>query len=146
MRAQAKKEDGWSTDPFTLFEDDTHRLIGRGSTDDKGPVMGWLNVLEAHKTLGLDLPVNLRFVFEGMEESGSEGLDTLIASEAAQGEQGYFGGVDFCIVSVKTMQLLSQRVNRRYDWHCRVHSRTITGSIRAHHASRTVFAAWPTSR
>ncbi|KAI0767216.1 hypothetical protein C8Q74DRAFT_1370039 [Fomes fomentarius] len=79
----AKQEDGWSQDPFTLTEDDTHRLIGRGSTDDKGPVLGWLNVLEAHKTLGLDLPVNLRFCFEGMEENGSEGLDTVIESEAA---------------------------------------------------------------
>lgn len=34
--------------------------------------------MEAHQKLGLDLPVNLKFVFEGMEESGSEGLDETV--------------------------------------------------------------------
>lgn len=95
----ANKSDGWDTDPFTLVEGDDGRLIGRGSTDDKGPIMGWLNVLEAHKALGLDLPVNLRFCFEGMEESGSEGLDDLIKSEAAKGKGGWFAGVDCVCIS-----------------------------------------------
>lgn len=83
------------------MDNETGRLIGRGSTDDKGPILGWLNVLQAHKALGLELPVNLRFCFEGMEESGSEGLDELISSEAAKGKSGWFGGVDaVCIVSI----------------------------------------------
>ena len=83
-----------------MVDEKTGKLIGRGSTDDKGPILGWLNVLEAHKTLGLELPVNLRFCFEGMEESGSEGLDDLIQSETAKGNDGFFGGVDcVCIVS-----------------------------------------------
>ena len=83
-----------------MVDEKTGKLIGRGSTDDKGPIMGWLNVLEAHHTLGLPLPVNMRFCFEGMEENGSEGLDDLIQSEAAKGDSGYFGGVDcVCIVS-----------------------------------------------
>lgn len=82
------------------MDNETGRLIGRGSTDDKGPILGWLNVLQAHKALGLELPVNLRFCFEGMEESGSEGLDELISSESAKGKAGWFGGVDaVCIVS-----------------------------------------------
>ncbi|KZT66621.1 CNDP dipeptidase [Daedalea quercina L-15889] len=96
----ANKSDGWDTEPFTLIVDnDTGRLIGRGSTDDKGPILGWLNVLQAHKDLGLELPVNLRFCFEGMEESGSEGLDELISSEAAKGKAGWFGGVDAVCIS-----------------------------------------------
>lgn len=73
-------------------------MYGRGSTDDKGPIMGWLNVLEAHQAQGLELPVNLRFCFEGMEESGSEGLDELIAKEVAEGSE-WFKGIDcVCIV------------------------------------------------
>lgn len=61
--------------------------------------MGWLNVLEAHNDLGIELPVNLRFVFEGMEESGSLGLDEFIATEHARGKDGWFHGVDaVCIV------------------------------------------------
>ena len=56
-------------------------------------------MLEAHKALGLELPVNMRFCFEGMEENGSEGLDDLIKSEVAKGKDGWFDGVDcVCIV------------------------------------------------
>lgn len=103
---QAFKSDGWDHEPFTLhFDKETGKLFGRGSTDDKGPILGWINVLEAHHALGLPLPVNLRFCFEGMEESGSEGLDELIASEAGKGAQGWFGGVDaVCIVSADSHQ------------------------------------------
>lgn len=80
---------------------DNGQLIGRGSSDDKGPILGWLNVLEAHKDLRIELPVNLRFVFEGMEESGSVGLDEFIAAEHARGKDGWFHGVDaVCIVSL----------------------------------------------
>jgi len=35
----ALKEDGWNTEPFELkVEEETGRMFGRGSTDDKGPV------------------------------------------------------------------------------------------------------------
>ncbi|KAJ1344117.1 hypothetical protein BSLG_001257 [Batrachochytrium salamandrivorans] len=49
----ASKEDGWATDPFTLVEDDQGQAFGRGSTDDKGPVISWLWVIQAHQKLGL---------------------------------------------------------------------------------------------
>jgi acetylornithine deacetylase/succinyl-diaminopimelate desuccinylase-like protein len=75
--SQAKVEDGWATDPFILTEKDG-KLFGRGSSDDKGPVLGWLNVLQAHQELQLELPMNLKFCIEGMEENGSEKLDELI--------------------------------------------------------------------
>ena len=32
-------EDGWSTEPFKLIEKDG-KMWGRGTTDDKGPVIG----------------------------------------------------------------------------------------------------------
>lgn len=92
----ALKEDGWATEPFTLYHDKAADILyGRGSTDDKGPVMGWLNVVEAHNALGWELPVNLVCCFEGMEESGSLGLDGLIAREAKE----YFKGVDTVCIS-----------------------------------------------
>jgi Cys-Gly metallodipeptidase DUG1 len=78
----AFKEDGWATEPFTLTVDDKGRMFGRGSTDDKGPVLGWLNAIEAHQKAGVDFPVNLLMCFEGMEEYGSEGLDEFIEKEA----------------------------------------------------------------
>ncbi len=52
--------DGWETEPFKLVIDEaTGRLIGRGASDDKGPVLGWVNVLQWHHDNKKDLPVNL---------------------------------------------------------------------------------------
>jgi len=78
----AGMEDGWATDPFKLTVDEKGRMYGRGSTDDKGPVLGWLNAIEAHQKAGVEFPVNLLCCFEGMEEYGSEGLDDFINAEA----------------------------------------------------------------
>ncbi|PFH51172.1 hypothetical protein AMATHDRAFT_3303 [Amanita thiersii Skay4041] len=94
----ANKSDGWDTDPFTLTIHPTNgQLIGRGATDDKGPILGWLNVLQYHAENKIPLPVNLKFCFEGMEESGSEGLDELVEREAKRG--GWFDGVDCVCIS-----------------------------------------------
>ena len=94
----AKKSDGWSTDPFTLTEIDG-KLFGRGSTDDKGPCLGWLCCIESYQKIGQPLPVNIRFVFEGMEESGSVGLPELVKSLAVP--NGYLDPkkIDFCCIS-----------------------------------------------
>lgn len=73
----ALKDDGWNTEPFELTEIEG-KLFARGSTDDKGPVLGWIHVIEVYQALGIKLPVNIKFVFEGMEESGSTGLDNLL--------------------------------------------------------------------
>jgi nonspecific dipeptidase len=73
----ADLSDGWSTDPFVLTRKND-RLYARGSTDDKAPVLAWFHVVESYKALGKELPVNIKFILEGMEESGSEGLDEFI--------------------------------------------------------------------
>ncbi|CAD6572420.1 MAG: hypothetical protein TREMPRED_000544 [Tremellales sp. Tagirdzhanova-0007] len=93
----ALKEDGWLYPPFELTRDPkgTGKLFGRGSTDDKGPVLGWVNVLEAHKNLGLELPVNMKMCFEGMEENGSVNLDKFIESE----KDKFFSGIDCMCIS-----------------------------------------------
>lgn len=96
----AQLSDGWDFPPFKLTKDDkTGRLYGRGSSDDKGPIFGWINVLDAHHTLNKPLPVNLRFCFEGMEESGSEGLDEFILAEVKKGKDSWFDGVDAVCIS-----------------------------------------------
>jgi len=93
----ALREDGWATEPFTLSVDDKGRMYGRGSTDDKGPVLGWLNAIQAHKEAGVEFPVNLLMCFEGMEEYGSEGLDEFIEKEAKKG--GFFEDADAVCIS-----------------------------------------------
>ena len=60
----------WTTPPFepTVRDD---RLYARGVSDDKGPMLMTVFVAEAFlRTVGR-LPVNLKFVIEGEEETGS---------------------------------------------------------------------------
>jgi Cys-Gly metallodipeptidase DUG1 len=73
----------------------SHLFRFYSSTDDKGPVIGWLNVIEAHQKTGQEFPVNLKMCFEGMEESGSEGLDAFIERE----KDAFFAGVDAICIS-----------------------------------------------
>ena len=56
-----KKSDGWDSEPFVLTERDG-KLYGRGSTDDKGPVLDWLNAIEAYQELKQDIPVNIKVI------------------------------------------------------------------------------------
>ncbi|WBW72690.1 dipeptidase Dug1 [Schizosaccharomyces osmophilus] len=91
----ASVSDGWSTDPFKLEVDSKDRMIARGVTDDKGPLIGWISAVQAYQECGLDFPVNLLMCFEGMEEYGSEGLDDLIRAEA----QKYFAKADCVCIS-----------------------------------------------
>ncbi|XP_054160925.1 cytosolic non-specific dipeptidase-like [Oppia nitens] len=86
--------DGWNTDPFVLIELDG-KLYGRGATDDKGPVMAWINIIDAYQSTGIDLPINLKFIFEGMEESGSVGLNELIIAKGST----FLANVDYICIS-----------------------------------------------
>lgn len=90
----ALKEDGWDTDPFVLTEVDG-KLYGRGATDDKGPVICWIHAIEGFQQLGIEVPVNIKFCFEGMEESGSEGLDDLLFAETEK----FLKGTDYVCIS-----------------------------------------------
>lgn len=58
----AALSDGWDYEPFTLTENDG-KLYGRGSTDDKGPVLDWINAIEAYQELKEQLPVNLKVFY-----------------------------------------------------------------------------------
>lgn len=92
----AKKEDGWNTDPFELVEIDG-KLYGRGSTDDKGPALSWLWLVEAHQNLNVDLPVNIKILYEGLEEFGSEGILETITDLSKPGK--FLDDVDFFCIS-----------------------------------------------
>lgn len=55
----AAKSDGWDTEPFEMASKNG-TLYGRGTTDDKGPVLAWLHVVEAYQNTNIPLPVNLK--------------------------------------------------------------------------------------
>ena len=83
----ALKEDGWDTEPFTVIEKDGY-LYGRGVTDDKGPIAVVYQAVKELKKQG-NLPVNIRWLYEGEEESGSGGFEETVAKEYT-----FFGKVD----------------------------------------------------
>ncbi|MEK1901961.1 MAG: M20/M25/M40 family metallo-hydrolase, partial [Rhizobium sp.] len=60
----------WKTPPFEPDERDG-RLYARGVSDDKGPLLIPITVAEAFMRVEGRLPVNLKVLIEGEEESGS---------------------------------------------------------------------------
>jgi acetylornithine deacetylase/succinyl-diaminopimelate desuccinylase-like protein len=73
----------WDSAPFEPFVRDG-RMIGRGAADDKGQLHIHLRATEALLATRGRLPVNLRFVFEGEEESTSEHLDGWLEANRAR--------------------------------------------------------------
>ncbi|XP_055475348.1 LOW QUALITY PROTEIN: beta-Ala-His dipeptidase-like, partial [Psammomys obesus] len=71
------------------------KLYSRGATDNKGPVLAWVNAVSAFRALGQDLPVNIKFILEGMEEAGSVALEELVKRE----KDRFFSSVDYIMIS-----------------------------------------------
>lgn len=65
-------EGHWNTDPFEPVIRDGH-LYARGATDDKGQTFIQMKAIQALMQTG-EMPVNVKFVIEGEEESGSDNL------------------------------------------------------------------------
>jgi acetylornithine deacetylase/succinyl-diaminopimelate desuccinylase-like protein len=89
----------WETAPFEPFVKGD-RMIGRGSADDKGQIHIHLRATEAILATRAALPVNVKFVFEGEEESSSVHLaawleankERLAADVAVISDTGFFEG------------------------------------------------------
>jgi acetylornithine deacetylase/succinyl-diaminopimelate desuccinylase-like protein len=70
----------WDSDPFTMMEKNG-RLYGRGASDDKGGGIAIMSALKAYKDAGMELPVNVKILFEGEEEFGSSHMSSLLKQE-----------------------------------------------------------------
>lgn len=73
---------GWSTPPYTVVKKDG-MLFGRGTSDDKGPLVAALFALKAVKDLGIPLKYNTRLILGTDEETDSADIKYYFARHAA---------------------------------------------------------------
>jgi acetylornithine deacetylase/succinyl-diaminopimelate desuccinylase-like protein len=72
----------WDTPPFEPVEREG-RLYGRGISDDKGPMMIALDTLAAFVAVEGALPINVKLLIEGEEETGSPSLPGILEAHRA---------------------------------------------------------------
>lgn len=78
----------WETDPFTPtikdMGDGRKILTGRGTSDDKGQLMTFVEAVRAYKEINGSIPVRITILFEGEEESGSPSLKPFLEANAEE--------------------------------------------------------------
>ena len=78
----------WESDPFAPEIKDMGNgrkiLTGRGTSDDKGQLMTFVEAVRAYKEIKGTLPVRITILFEGEEESGSPSLKPFLEANAAE--------------------------------------------------------------
>src|ERR1051325_10733321 len=89
--------DAWEQPPFEarMIGD---RIIGRGSSDSKGNLLSHIKAVEAFVRTGKEVPLNLKFLFDGEEEIGSPSLPGFVEGNRellkADGALSFDGGFD----------------------------------------------------
>ncbi|MUZ62627.1 dipeptidase [Agrobacterium vitis] len=78
----------WENDPFepAIKEIEPGRKVitGRGTSDDKGQLMTFVEACRAYKAVHGGLPIKITILFEGEEESGSPSLKPFLAANAGE--------------------------------------------------------------
>ncbi|PCJ92669.1 MAG: acetylornithine deacetylase [Flavobacteriaceae bacterium] len=78
-KVELKEADGdqWSTLPFSELDTDINydwRLFGRSTSDDKGPIVMFLNAIDLLKKNNKTIPFNVKVILDSEEEKGSKPL------------------------------------------------------------------------
>jgi acetylornithine deacetylase/succinyl-diaminopimelate desuccinylase-like protein len=78
----ASKSQGWNTEPFEPVIDGD-RIWGRGTGDNKSQHLARLFGLEVYREVVGELPIRVKFVIEGEEETGSRGFARFVKENPA---------------------------------------------------------------
>lgn len=74
---KSKEGDVWKTQPFDSLINDINydwRLFGRSTSDDKGPIIMFLNAIDLLKKNNVAMPFNIKVILDGEEEKSSAPL------------------------------------------------------------------------
>ena len=128
----------WNTPPFEPTVRDG-KVYARGSADNKSPLMAHLEAFSFYKNMGIELPVNLIFLFEGCEEEGSRGLPEFLRKNQSRykADLVFFsdgskdpGGLPIIALGAKGDLALVLKV------------RTLTKNVHSRYAPVLLSAAW----
>ena len=73
----------WDSPPFEPLIKDGW-IHARGASDDKGQMYSYIKAIEGFVRTGTDLPVNIKLIFEGEEESNGRGIFTFTRENPAK--------------------------------------------------------------
>lgn len=96
-------EDGWDTPPFEPVEK-AGFIYARGSSDDKGQMFAHVKAVEAILKSEGKLPVNVKFILEGEEESGGEHIAQFVKTHGERLK------ADVCVISDGGMSTIDQPI------------------------------------
>jgi dipeptidase PepV len=89
--------DGWETEPFVLTEKDGN-LYGRGTSDDKGPLIAAYYGMKLIKKLGLPVHKKIHLIFGSDEENDWYGMTRYQANEPMP-DLGFSPDAEFPIIN-----------------------------------------------
>ena len=96
-----EKQEGWRTKPFEPVVDGD-RIWGRGTGDNKGQHLAMLNAIALWRRTRGELPVRVKVILEGDEETGSVPLPKFVEQHRAR------LNADFCCYSDGPMYPIDQ--------------------------------------
>jgi len=99
----AVQADGWNSHPFEPVERDGF-LYARGASDDKGQMYTHVKAVESILQTEGKLPVNVKFLLEGEEESGSDSISAYVPAHADKLK------ADACVISDGGMSAIDSPV------------------------------------
>jgi acetylornithine deacetylase/succinyl-diaminopimelate desuccinylase-like protein len=115
----------WISPPFEPTVRDGN-LYARGTADDKGQVFTVIAALEALRATRGSLPVNVRYLIEGEEETGSKGLTELLTREP---ERTHAAAVLVTDVNIVAPGRPSVDAALRGIIHAEIHVRTLKADL-----------------
>lgn len=95
--------EGWTvTEPFHVIEKDG-RLYGRGTSDDKGPLLCAMYAMRALKETGAPIKKGIRLIMGADEECGSSDIEKYYAEEK-EAEMTFSPDAEFPLINIEKGQ------------------------------------------